>query len=194
MLNCAERHFLHSKHYENSDNPNQIFRICNSLVSKKEDLSLTPGFTNQELANNFNSFLSTKIANIRNQLDATIANVSPLIIELDRTTSTLNTFQLLTSQDVSKVILSSPSKSCKSDPIPTDLLKAILPAALNLLTELVNRSLQTGTFPSDLKEALAKPLLKKTTLELIEKKLLASVKPCFYWKDDRTGSYRSAHG
>ena len=90
-------------------------------------------------------------------------------MELVRTTSTLNTFQLLTSRDVSKVILSSSSKSCESDPIPTDVLKVIIPAVLNLPTELVNRLLQTGTFPSNLKEAFVKPLLKKTSLKLIDK-------------------------
>ena len=74
-----------------------------------------------------------------------------------------------TAQDVAKVIFSSPAKSCESDPLPTDLLKGILPVSLNLLTELVNRLLQTGTFPNNLKEALVKLLLKKTTLELIDK-------------------------
>ena len=146
MLNSAERYFLHSRLYENSSNPKQIFRICNSLLGRKKDSPFPPGFTNQELANNFNSFFITKITNIRNQLDTTTANISPSTMELVRTTSTLNTFWLLTSQDVSKVILSSPSKSCESDPIPTDLLKAILPVVFNLLTELVNGSLQTGTF------------------------------------------------
>ena len=168
MLSSAERHFLHSKLYENSNNPKQIFRICNSLLGRNKDSPLPPGFTNQELANNFNGFFITKITNIRNQPDTITANISPSTMELVRTTATLNTFWLLTSQDVSKVILSSPSKSCESDPIPTDLLKVILPVVLNLLTELFNRSLQTGTFPSNLKEALVKPLLKKTTPELIE--------------------------
>ena len=160
MLSSAERHFLHSKLYENSNNPKQLFRICNSILGRKKDSPLPPGFTNHELAHNFNSFFITKITNIRNQLDTTTTNISHSTMELVRTTSTLNTFWLLTSQDVSKVILSSPSKSCESDPIPTDLLKAILLVVFNLLTELVNRSLQTGTFPSILKEALVKPLLK----------------------------------
>ena len=168
VLNSAERYFLHSRLHENPKNPKQIFRICNSLLGRKKDSPLPPGFTKQQLANNFNSFFTTKITNIRNQMDTPTASTSPLKMELVRTTSTLNTFWFLTSQDVSKVILSSPSKSCESYPIPTDLLKAILPVVLNLLTGLINRSLQTGTFPSNLKEALVKPLLKKTTLELID--------------------------
>ena len=53
MLNCAERHFPHSRLYENSNKPKEIPRICNSLLGKKKDLPLPPGFINQELANNF---------------------------------------------------------------------------------------------------------------------------------------------
>ena len=37
------------------------------------------------------------------------------------------------------------------------------------MRELVNKSLQTDTFPDDLKVALVRPLLKKINLDLIEK-------------------------
>ena len=92
MQNCAERHFLHSRLHENSNNLKQIFRIRDSLLGWGKDLPLPPGFSNQELANNINSFFITKTANIRNQLETSIANIGPLTSELVRTTSTLNTF------------------------------------------------------------------------------------------------------
>ena len=91
-------HHCHHKSFNNgigknyTNNPKQIFRICNSLLGRKKDSPLPPGFTNQELANNFNSFFITKITNIRNQLDTTAANISPSTMELVSTTSTLNTF------------------------------------------------------------------------------------------------------
>ena len=169
MRNSADRHFLHTRLHENWNNLKQIFRICNPLLGRGKDLPLSPGFTNQELGDNFNSFFITNIANIRNQLETTITNMGHLPMEMARATATPDSFQLLTSQDVAQVILSSPSKSCESDPIPTDLLMAILPVILNLFTEFVNRSLQTRTFPNNLREALVKPLLKKINLELIDK-------------------------
>ena len=92
MLKGAERHFLHSRLYENSNNPKQIFRICNSLLGRKKDTPFPPGFTHQELANNFNSFFITKITNIRNEPDTTTANINPSTMEMVRTTSVLNTF------------------------------------------------------------------------------------------------------
>ena len=48
-------------------------------------------------------------------------------------------------------------------------LRRFLPAIIQLLTKLVNESLQTGEFPDDLKEALVNLLLKKICLELILK-------------------------
>ena len=71
--------------------------------------------------------------------------------------------------DIIKLINQSPSKSCELDPIPTTILKEVLPSIAPLFTSIVNESMQTGVFPQDLKEALVKPLLKKANLELIDK-------------------------
>ena len=84
--------------------------------------------------------------------------------------------------------------NCESDPIPTHLLKAILPVVLNLLTELVNRSLQTGTFPLNPKEVLSKTITEEDHPRADRQELIACVKCTLYWKNPRMGSYRSAHG
>ena len=47
--------------------------------------------------------------------------------------------------------------------------KKVLPYIIELLTKLVNESLQTSEFPDDLKEPLVRPLLKKITLKPINK-------------------------
>ena len=65
------------------------------------------------------------------------------------------------------MILATPNKSCELDPIPTYLLKHILPCILELIIDIVNLSLHDGMFPDTLKEALVKPLLKKANLDLI---------------------------
>ena len=64
--------------------------------------------------------------------------------------------------------MSSSSKLCESDTIPTPLLKEILPSILDLIVSVVNASLTQGIFPDGLKEALVKLLLKKSNLELLE--------------------------
>ena len=81
----------------------------------------------------------------------------------------MDSFSVLSDHDVAKIIHRSPSKSCEDDPIPTNLLRNILPSVLPVLTALVNGSLQTGVFPEDLKQALVKSLLKKANLDLVDK-------------------------
>ena len=81
----------------------------------------------------------------------------------------MNTFRMLSEDDVSMMVRKSPTKSCKADPIPTALLKEVLPDIIPLLRAVVNKSLQTGTFPDDLKVALVRPQLKKINLDLVEK-------------------------
>ena len=58
------------------------------------------------------------------------------------------------------------TKSCTLDPIPTSLLKDHLDEFIPILTDIINTSLQSGTFPDDLKNAAVRPLLKKANLPL----------------------------
>ena len=72
---------------------------------------------------------------------------------------------LLASVDeVKKIIMSSPNKSCDLDPLPTTLLKACLDTLLYPVTYIINASLCSGLFPDDFKQAHVNPLLKKSAL------------------------------
>ena len=81
----------------------------------------------------------------------------------------MDCLSVLSDHDVAEIIHRSPSKSCEDNPLPTTLLKNILPSILPVLTALVNGSMQTGLFPEDLKQALVKPLLKRVNLDLVNK-------------------------
>ena len=78
-------------------------------------------------------------------------------------------FNLLTEDEVKKIITKSASKSCSLDPIPTWLLKKCLDLLLPIITLIINLSLRLGYFPSAWKCALVIPLLKKFGLDLIFK-------------------------
>ncbi|WP_419627697.1 hypothetical protein, partial [Thiolapillus sp.] len=56
-------------------------------------------------------------------------------------------------------------KTCVLDPIPTSLLFECSDQVVPLLTTIVNQSLATGIFPSCMKSAVVKPLLKKPSLD-----------------------------
>ena len=73
----------------------------------------------------------------------------------------LRSFKLLTEGDVSAIIKKSTKKSCKLDPMPTQLVVDCLDQLLPVITTIVNCSLSQGVFPEAWKDALFKPLLKK---------------------------------
>ena len=68
--------------------------------------------------------------------------------------------------EVRKIIMKSASKSCDLDPIPTNILKALLDILIKPITTIINLSLESGTFPLSFKEAHATPLLKKSNFSV----------------------------
>ena len=73
----------------------------------------------------------------------------------------LREFQLLAEQEVPKIIGKMASKSCEIDPIPTKILKKVLPSVIGLITSIVNNSITTGIFAHSWKTAIVHPILKK---------------------------------
>ena len=167
MLDEAERRYCQNQLQDNSNNAKKIFGICNGILGRKRDLPLPPGYTEEEQAERFNKFFITKIINIQENLQAN--PVQCTIAEDHRNPPSFTQFKELSEHDIVKLINQSPSKSCELDPIPTAILKEVLPLIGPLFTSVLNESLQTGVFPQDLKEALVKPLLKKANLDLIDK-------------------------
>ena len=63
------------------------------------------------------------------------------------------------------MILKSKPTTCSVDPIPTSLFLDCFDDILPTLTQIVNDSLSSGSFPSVFKLAVVKPLFKKPTLD-----------------------------
>ena len=65
-------------------------------------------------------------------------------------------------QCIKNTILKSSQKTCS---LPTSLFVECLDQLLLAVTAIINKSLQTGVFPSIFKEAIVIPLLKNTSLD-----------------------------
>ena len=65
------------------------------------------------------------------------------------------------SDEIRKLIVKSPSKSCELDPMPTYLLKQCVNNVLPVITAMVNKSLNERSVPILFKQAIVRPLLKK---------------------------------
>ncbi|KAM9335590.1 carbohydrate sulfotransferase 12-like [Symphorus nematophorus] len=66
--------------------------------------------------------------------------------------------------DVSKLITGMKTATCTLDPIPSNFVKACLPALSTIITATINSSLFTGIIPPSLKIAAVTPILKKPGL------------------------------
>ena len=84
-------------------------------------------------------------------------------------TQNLSNFWPITLSKLQKIILSTPSKNCELNPIPTCLLKQILPSIVGIIADIINTSLRGGIFPESFKRALVRPLLKKPNLDLLDR-------------------------
>ena len=70
-----------------------------------------------------------------------------------------------TEEELRKILMAAPAKSCSLDPIPTWLLRKCLNVLLPVLVRIINKSLQLGEVPASMKYALITPLLKKPSLD-----------------------------
>ena len=108
--------------------------------------------------NYFLDFFTSKITKIRENFDVSNKNVQhPLFAGLF-----LSNFQAVSEDDVKSVLKNFPLKTCELDPVPSTLLKDILDLAQPSITAIINSSLQSGIVPDSFKEAVVRPLLKKT--------------------------------
>ena len=139
----------------------KLYNLVNNITGRTKTNPMPPGKTDQLLADEFADYFLTKIKKIRDDLAECVA-YSPTHADIEP----LNQFKPLSVDNVVKIIRSMPSKSCESDVLPTKLLKQCLAKIGNTITAIVNISLRDGVFAESWKEAIVRPLLKKSGLEL----------------------------
>jgi hypothetical protein len=67
--------------------------------------------------------------------------------------------------DVRRIVMKSPTKSCALDSIPTFMLKESIDVLLPFLTAMSNASMLEGSLPQSQRHAIVTPLLKKSSLD-----------------------------
>ena len=158
MLEYNKRHHLVTTIKETGQDPKNLFKLLNNILGNKNENQLPKGATNSRLAEDFADFFLEKIDKIREGF----TNI-PVYQPNERDRPKLKNFTTITQDQLEKTIKEMLTKSCQLDVIPTDKLKKILRGCLPALTHIINKSLETNQFCSEWKEALVKPLIKKTT-------------------------------
>ena len=133
----------------------KLYNLATLLTRTVKENPLPDHTDKEELANQFASFFINKIQKIRDQLDSL-----PTYCHISSDPPEFLEFELMTEEEVGKIIKGMPAKMCDMDIIPTTLLKDALPGLLPIITKIASASMTQGVFPSSCKIALVKPLLK----------------------------------
>jgi len=147
----------------------KLFKITEKLLRKEPKIALPSGFSSAVLADKFSSYFVEKIEQIR----ATF-NIQTTASETEDTSThsgkscayrNLTHFKPISEIELKECIMTSKSKSCGLDPIPTTLLKLSIETLLPTIHKIVNKSLASAFVPSPFKNAIVTPLLKKPSLD-----------------------------
>ena len=125
----------------------------------------------QVLSNGFVTFFAGKVAKIYDgiEIEIELANShsipEPQQPRTHELACTMSEFDHVTAVDIQKYIMKTPAKSCLLDPIPTWFIKQNVRMFVPVITQIVNCSLNSGTFPDSLKHAIITPVIKKQSLD-----------------------------
>ena len=128
------------------------------LLHKSQQQPVPVDVITDTFCDELNAYFISKIANIRTEF-----NYARDAFVYDEKCETKYTeFKQIDGEIVTKLITTLKSSTCKSDPIPTKLLKECTQDLAPLFTKIINKSLSSRAFPSCLKYAIIMPRLKKT--------------------------------
>lgn len=167
-LRKARTAYFSSLIEENKNNPRFLFSTVAKLT--KSHSVLDPRIPSSLSAEDFMSFFTDKVLAIREKANQTIPTTGPppdvLTVGTYRfSNEPLNSFSPIYFSEASSLIQKSKSTTCLLDPIPTRLLKDVLPLIGSSILDQINGSLVTGYVPQSYKVAVIKPLLKKPSLD-----------------------------
>lgn len=144
--------------------PTRLWRSLTTLLQRDKRTAddIAPSCND---ADSFLRFFDEKVKAVR----ATTAGRQPPTATSVHDES-LSTLAACCEDEVRKLIMESPTKSCPLDPIPTFILKELVDTLLPFVTATINASLREGRLPASQKHAVVTPLLKKVGLDADELK------------------------
>uniref|UniRef100_A0A8C2GGG5 Reverse transcriptase domain-containing protein n=1 Tax=Cyprinus carpio TaxID=7962 RepID=A0A8C2GGG5_CYPCA len=141
---------------ENKHNPRYLFNTVAKLMKNKASTSID--ISQHHSSNNFMNYFTSKINTIRDKIVTMQPSATYHIRQC-------HSFSTIGEEELYKLVKSSKPTTCMLDPIPSKLLKEVLPEVIDRLLTIINSSLLIGYVPKTLKLAVIKPLIKKPQLD-----------------------------
>ena len=135
------------------------YNLINNLTNSKIDNPVPDVESDEALMNTFDDYFMEKIGKISNELQS-----HPEYSPEHRNIHQLVQFHPVSAEYISKEIRQMASKLFELDPIPTILLKRLLPWIIDIITDIIRESITSEIFPMEWKVAIFRLLLKKPGL------------------------------
>ena len=100
-----------------------------------------------------------KIINLRRDLSVQLVSRLNVDLTAEPCRSSLTGFKPISGNELKNIILSAKPKTCSLDPLPTWPLKSCIDVLLPTITTIMNLSLVKGSFPSEFKKSIVRPLI-----------------------------------
>ncbi len=144
-LKTARTEYIRKLIDNHQNNPRFLFSTVARLTNKQmsPDLNIPSQFN----SNDFMNFFTDKIDNIRNTITNVDSTASSTSASFIAPKEKLNCFKTIGQDELNKLITSSKLTTCLLDPVPTKLLKELLPVAEEPLLNIINSSLSLGHVP-----------------------------------------------
>ncbi|KAL2083495.1 hypothetical protein ACEWY4_021268 [Coilia grayii] len=164
-ISKARQSFFSNIINRNINNARVLFSTVEKLTNPSSQLP--PELSLVKKCNDFASFFKGKIDKIRLNIASQLQiaqNLEPLAVERGDL-NLMPTFDLVDYETLEKTVQNLSSSTSELDILPTNFFKSVLHLISADVLQIINTSLQTGIFPSSLKNAVVKPLLKKNNLD-----------------------------
>ncbi len=163
-LATARQTFFSNLINSNLNNTRTLFATVERLTNPPSQIPSE--MLSDSKCNEFASFFSEKISNIRKEIGTSSCNTEVTQIRpQSQKEVTMSVFETIDSKILEEIVQHLKSSTCYLDTLPTSFFKSVLNCLEVDLLEVVNTSLLSGTFPNSLKTAVVKPLLKKRNLD-----------------------------
>ena len=159
-INDEKKKYISEK-IESSGSSKELFSVFNDMTGKNKTPKIPTNIPSSQLPDKFNNFFIDKIDVIRDELD--LISEHPIFKKYDGVSFSI--FTLVDEKYVTSIIMKSKKCFCELDPLPGKLFYECLDVMIPFITTIFNESLSNGVFPTDLKESIVIPLLKKESLD-----------------------------
>ncbi len=139
-LKTARSDYFSSLLEENKHNPRYLFNTVAKLTKNKASTGVD--ISQQHSSNDFMNYFTSKIDTIRDQIVTMqpSAILSHQIVYYRSPEEQFHSFSTIGEEELYKLVKSSKPTTCMLDPIPSKLLKEVLPEVIDPLLAIINSS------------------------------------------------------